>query len=331
MYALIRKRPRDVPVSGGEDLNVYLKLMRVDQYLKNIIVLLPLLFSGELMAEGKLLPTLLGVAMFCLISSAVYVMNDIADAKSDAANPAKAHRPLASGVISKRNAFILLAFLVAIPIAVSFIFLPLLSGILITFYFVINISYSLGLKNVVGVDVAFIAAGFVIRALYGTAIADVIISMWFYFLIGSLTTFTTLGKRINERRRMDKTGICVRKVLEKCSERTISISLYFSLIFMNFFYVIWIGDLIELNLCATNPLWTIPIMILFSWKCFVIIENNETNEDPFPLFVRDGIWLATLFTLIGSIVITIYIDVPIINGELPVLPQISNLIRVAFL
>ena len=67
-------------MSGGEVVNIYLKLMRVDQYVKNVIVLLPLLFSGQLLEDGKIFPTLLGVLFFCLISSAVYLMNDIADA-----------------------------------------------------------------------------------------------------------------------------------------------------------------------------------------------------------------------------------------------------------
>ena len=283
--------------------------MRVDQYLKNIIVLLPLLFSGELFHDGKILPTLLGVLMFCLVSSAVYVMNDIADAKTDAANPAKCHRPIASGVIPKRNAYALCIGLFAIAALVSFLVLPFMAGVLITVYFGINILYSLGLKNIVVVDVLIIVIGFVIRAFYGTIIADIEISKYFYIMIAFLTSFTTIGKRLNEKRRMEKTGLCVRKVLLNCSERMLAISLYLVLILMDIFYVIWISDIIPV--CATNPLWTIPIMILFSYKSFVIIDRNETNQDPFPLFVRDKVWLLSLLILISSIVITFYVEVPI--------------------
>ena len=293
-------------------MNKYLKLMRVDQYLKNIIVLLPLLFSGELFQDGKILPTLLGVLMFCFVSSAVYVMNDIADAKSDAQNPAKCHRPIASGEIPKRNAYALCIGLFAIASLVSFIILPFMSGVWITIYFGINILYSLGLKNIVVVDVAMIVAGFVIRVHYGTIIADVEISMYFYYMIAFLTSFTTIGKRLNEKRRMNRTGLCVRKVLYKCDEKTLAIALYMALILMDIFFVIWISDIIPI--CATNPLWTIPIMVVFSYKSFIIIDRNESNQDPFPLFVRDKVWLLCFFILIASIVITFYVEVPFING-----------------
>ena len=292
-------------------MNKYLKLMRVEQYVKNIIVLLPLLFSGQLFQDGKILPTLLGVLMFCFVSSAVYVMNDIADAKSDAANPAKCHRPIASGAIPKRNAYILCISLFAIAALVSLFVLPFWSGVWIIIYFVMNIFYSLGLKNIVFLDVAMIVAGFLIRVAYGTIVADVEISFYFYFVIAFTLSFTTFGKRLNEKRRMERTGLCVRKVLEKCSERSLAICFYASLILMNIFYVIWVSDIIPV--CATNPLWTIPIMVLFSYKCFVIIENNRTNEDPLTLFVRDKVWLLSLIVLIVSIVFTFYVDVPFIN------------------
>ena len=306
---------------GGKHLNAYLKLMRVDQYLKNIIVLLPILFSGYLFDGDRIFHVLLGVLMFCLVSSAVYIMNDIADAKNDASNPAKCNRPIPSGKVKLGSAKLLCISLAAISIAVSFIVLAPWAGFWIGIYCLINIFYSLGLKNIVVLDVAMIVAGFVIRAAYGTLIANleigVEVSKWFYFLIAALTSFTTIGKRLNEKRRMIKSGLCIRKVLEKCSERMLLVCLYLALILMNIFYIIWIADIIPI--CETNPLWTIPFMILFSYKSFLIIVNNHTDHDPFPLFVRDSLWLITLVVLIGSTVITFYVEVPIINGDTSIL------------
>ena len=309
-------------------MNVYLKLMRVDQYLKNVIVLLPLLFSGDLFVEWKILPVMLGVLMFCLVSSAVYIMNDIADAKADASNPAKCNRPIASGRVKLTTAKLMCVALAVTSILVSFFVLSPMAGLWIGIYFLINILYSLGLKNIVIVDVVMIASGFVIRAVYGTLIADVEISKWFYFLIAALTTFTTVGKRVNEKRRMIKTGLSIRKVLEGCSEQMLLRCLYGALILMNIFYIIWISDLIELNICETNPLWTIPFMVLFSYKSFIIIVNNDTDHDPFPLFVRDKMWLTTFFVLIASIVITFYMVVPIINGDTSVIDELMSLFGV---
>ena len=297
-------------------MNVYLKLMRVDQYIKNVIVLLPLLFSSELLTEGKLLPVLLGTFMFCLVSSAVYVMNDIADADADAKNPAKCNRPIASGRISKKTANFMCLILFLIPVIVSLVFLPPFSAAWIIIYFAMNVAYSMGLKNVIVLDVVFIVAGFVIRALYGTLIADIEVSRWLYYLIAALTTFTTVGKRVNEKRRMERTGVCIRKVIENIPERTLLIFLYLSLILLNVFYIIWVSDIA--GLCATNPLWTIPFMILFSWKSYVIIQNNNTDHDPLPLFVRDKMWLLTFVILIASVIITFYVEVPFINDGVEV-------------
>ena len=299
-------------------MNVYLKLMRVDQYIKNVIVLIPLLFSNQLFAEGKLPAALLGALMFCLVSSAVYIMNDIADADADARNPAKCNRPIASGKVSKRNASILCAILVIIPVMVSLFFLPSFSSAWIVIYFVINIIYSLGLKNVIVLDVVFIVAGFVIRALYGSLIADVDTSRWLYYLIAALVTFTTVGKRVNEKRRMERTGVCIRKVIENVPERTLLIFLYLAVILLNIFYIIWVSGLVVPDDCATNALWTIPFMILFSWKSYVIIQNNNTDHDPLPLFVRDKMWLLTFVVLIASVIITFYVEVPFINEGIEV-------------
>ena len=304
-------------------MNEYLKLMRVDQYVKNVIVLLPLLFSGDLFTDWKIIPTMLGVLFFCLISSAVYLMNDIADADTDAKNPAKCNRPIPSGKIPKKNAYTMCITLAVIAIGGTFIFLPPLAGAWIMIYFMINILYSLGLKEVIIVDVAMIVAGFVIRVFYGTLVADVVISPWFYILIVCLITFTTVGKRVNEKRRMNKHGICIRKVLEGVSEESLLVCLYLSLITLNIIFVIWITDLIEMDICETNPLWTIPFMILFSYKCFVIIQNNQTDHDPLPLFVRDKVWILTFLTLIASIVITFYVEVPIINDGISLVNIIS--------
>ena len=299
-------------------MNAYLKLMRVDQYIKNIIVLLPLLFSSELFAEGKFLPVLLGTFMFCLVSSAVYIMNDIADADSDAKNPAKCNRPIPSGKVKKNVAIVLCVILVIIPVAVSLFLLPSFSAAWILIYFVMNIAYSLGLKNVIVLDVVFIVAGFVIRAIYGSLIADIETSKWLYYLVAALVTFTTVGKRVNEKRRMERTGVCIRKVIENVSERTLLIFLYLAVILLNIFYIIWVSGLTVPEDCATNPLWTIPFMILFSWESYVIIQNNNTDHDPLPLFVRDKMWILTFLILIVSVIITFYVEVPFINDGVEV-------------
>ena len=187
-------------------MTTFFSFLRVKQWVKNIFVLAPLLFSRKWLsldtARWDILDALLGFCTFCLISSAVYVLNDIMDIRQDRLHPVKKRRPLASGAVSLR-----MAVVCAISLCVCAAFFIIIIGNLMAafwaiVYFALMILYSVWLKNVPLVDVVAIAAGFMIRVVFGAAVICVDASPFILLTTGALSLFLGVSKRKAELIRM---------------------------------------------------------------------------------------------------------------------------------
>jgi 4-hydroxybenzoate polyprenyltransferase len=175
----------------------YLSLIRVHQWIKNVFVFVPLLFSLNLFEEKYFITTFFAFLVFCLASSSIYVINDLVDIESDRAHPTKRKRPLASGEISKQTAVIIASLLL---VAVFWLMMYFnYQFILLTVAFVLlNILYSFWLKNVVLLDVFSIAAGFSLRVLAGAFVIQVPISSWLLLTTMFISLFLGVMKRRSE-------------------------------------------------------------------------------------------------------------------------------------
>ena len=171
--------------------------LRPRQWLKNLLVLAPLLFSQNLFALGAAVRTLAAFALFCLISSSVYLLNDIQDCEQDRLHPQKRHRPLAAGELSLGAALgamvMLLVCALAGGAALSQTFALILLG-----YWLINVFYSAWLKHVVILDVFVIAGGFVLRVVGGAVAIQVEVSYWLLICTMLLALFLGFSKRRHE-------------------------------------------------------------------------------------------------------------------------------------
>jgi 4-hydroxybenzoate polyprenyltransferase len=179
-------------------LRAVLKTMRPKQWTKNVFVFAALVFDRKLTNLGALVPTVLTVVAFCLISSTVYLINDLVDIEKDRQHPTKRNRPLPSGQLNPRVA---LAAAVIIPLiclpAVFALNVPL--GLILTAYLALMVLYSFHLKHVVIIDVMTIAAGFVLRVAAGVVVIDVArFSPWLYVCMTLLALFMGIGKRRHE-------------------------------------------------------------------------------------------------------------------------------------
>ena len=174
-----------------------LKEMRLKQWTKNSFVYAALLFNGSLFNSEKFLTVSIIFIAFCLLSSSVYFFNDIFDYESDRVNPDKKNRPIASGAIS-----ISLGYFIAIILFLAAMFISYSVSFecfcLLLSYAVINIFYTIKLKNFVIIDVMIIAYGFVARALAGAQASDVFLTEWFILCVMFLSLFLALGKRRHE-------------------------------------------------------------------------------------------------------------------------------------
>ena len=182
----------------------YLKLLRVEQWVKNFFVFLPLLFSGNVLNQQLLIKSIFAFVIFSLAASCIYIINDYTDIESDRKHPEKRKRPLASGAISKNLAVVLLGLLIIIDIALIFFaqnyFLQNLwkFSVIIMAYFVMNLAYTYHLKHVAIIDVSIIATGFVLRVLAGGYITGIAVSQWAILLTFVLALVLAIGKRRGE-------------------------------------------------------------------------------------------------------------------------------------
>ncbi|MFB9119626.1 decaprenyl-phosphate phosphoribosyltransferase [Bergeyella porcorum] len=182
----------------------YLKLLRVEQWVKNAFVFLPLFFSGNFFQEGLLLQSIYAFMVFSLTASCIYIVNDYSDIEADKKHPEKKYRPLASGVISKPLALSILASLILGIVGLMWFGQQYFGiniwkfGAIILFYFVMNLGYTFHLKHVAIIDVCIVSLGFVLRVLAGGYATGIPISQWAILLTFVLALVLALGKRRGE-------------------------------------------------------------------------------------------------------------------------------------
>jgi 4-hydroxybenzoate polyprenyltransferase len=175
----------------------FLRLIRVHQWIKNVFVFVPLLFSLHLFDKDYFETTLLAFFVFCLASSAIYVINDLVDIESDRAHPVKKDRPLPSGAISQTVA-IITASLLLVLVFWMMMYFNIEFILLVVAFVVLNVLYSFWLKNLVLLDVFSIAAGFSIRVLAGAFVIQVPISSWLLLTTMFISLFLGVMKRRSE-------------------------------------------------------------------------------------------------------------------------------------
>jgi 4-hydroxybenzoate polyprenyltransferase len=176
-------------------LSALFKTMRPRQWTKNIFIFAALIFDKQLFVVDSFSRTLAGVILFCLISSCVYILNDIVDVEADRQHPEKKNRPIPSGKLPINVAWLALVALVLGVVAVSY-FLDTEFMMVIVGYFILNIAYSMWLKHIPILDVLIIAAGFVLRVHAGVTLIEVErFSPWLYVLMTLLSLFLGFGKR----------------------------------------------------------------------------------------------------------------------------------------
>ena len=172
--------------------------MRPRQWPKNAFVFVALLFDRKFFDPASVLPTVVAFVLLCLMSGAVYLMNDLADIESDRRHPTKRHRPLPSGRLNPRVAGVAAVVLATVSLVAGY-FLSRELAVILLLYLLSQIAYTFRLKHVVLIDVLTIAAGFVLRIAAGVAVIDVErFSPWLYIFGGFLALFMALGKRRHE-------------------------------------------------------------------------------------------------------------------------------------
>lgn len=203
-----------------------LKLLRPRQWIKNFAIFAAIVFSGELFNPLALEKVFLGFFVFCGLSSAIYVMNDIFDIKKDRLHPFKRFRPLAHKDLSVNYAFTVAILLTIISLWFGFLINPAFF-ILIIMYVLLQIAYSAYLKHIAVIDILALAAGYIVRVYAGEFATGYHISVWLVFTTIAISLFLAVGKRRSELTLISKYSneqkAAIRKSLSHYSERLLDV------------------------------------------------------------------------------------------------------------
>jgi 4-hydroxybenzoate polyprenyltransferase len=171
-----------------------IELLRPYQYIKNFFIFAPLIFGFRILDIGIYIDTLITFILFSLVSSSIYIFNDLNDIEEDRKHPSKRFRPLANGDINEKDAKILFITISSITLLISFKFNFQLF-IVLWIYFTMNICYSLKLKHISIVDISIIAIGFILRLFAGSIVTGIELSHWIIIMTFLLAIFLALAKR----------------------------------------------------------------------------------------------------------------------------------------
>jgi len=282
----------------GSDL---IRLARPGQWLKNSVVLAALVFAGELRNTAKLERALLATLLFCLLSSAVYVFNDLLDRDKDRQHPLKKDRPLASGRLGAAPAVILGLALLAVGLAGSWLInRPFFFAAL--GFVVLNFLYSLLLKNVVIVDAMSVSLGFVLRAYAGALAIDVPASKWLLLNTFLLALFLSFGKRRHELLLLESGAEAHRKILSRYSPYLLDQCIGVTTASVVVMYMLYSFSTEVMDKLGTHNLFlTVPFVIYGVFRYLYLIHKEEKGGSPVrvlitdrPILITVALWLLTV-------------------------------------
>ena len=273
-----------------DKIKSYIKLMRVKHYIKNLLIFLPLIFSLNFNNIQMNIKVLLGFIVFSLTCSIVYIINDIQDVEKDRKHPEKCKRPIASGKVSVKEAWILaLVLFIIVAILCVWSEIDYKSILILLTYLAINILYSKVLKHIPLLDVIVLVACYVLRVLFGATLIGVSVSHWLYLTIISFAFYLALGKRRNEMTKSLENGTETRNVLKYYTKDFLDKNMYMCLALTIVFYSLWCVDEITITKFDINYLiWTIPLLIIICMKYSLNIEGNSYG-DPVDVILSDKV------------------------------------------
>ena len=281
--------------------------LRPQQWAKNLVVFAALIFAKELNHLPALETSLLAFLIFCLLSSAVYLFNDVLDMASDRQHPVKSQRPIASGRIAKKTALSLAFLLMLAGLSASF-GLNLEFGIVALGYLLWTTFYSLALKQVVILDVMAVSIGFVLRAVAGAVAIGVEISSWLLVCTVLLALFLSLGKRRHELVLLEEEAASHRKILTEYSPYFLDQMMAVvtaSTVVAYCFYTL--SPEIEHKLNTRYLSLTIPFVLYGIFRYLYLIHQKESGGNPTQMLLNDKPILINVILWIMAVLIILYI------------------------
>ena len=285
----------------------FISLIRPHQWLKNIFIFLPLFFDKKLLHVDSIVNALWAFAAFSLAASAIYCLNDIMDIEADKQHPRKRLRPLASGQISKQQAYTTMAILFLTSLAITyFAFESKNLMAIIAIYIVLNIGYCSKLKHIAIVDVFIIASGFCLRVAAGGVATDIWLSQWIILQTFLLALFLAFAKRRDDVIIFNRDGSKARKNINRYNLEFLNNAITIVATMTMMCYIMWCVSEEVIVRMETNQLYITAVFALMGVMRYLqitMVDNKSGSptkilmKDRFIHFCVAG-WVATFLVLI---------------------------------
>ena len=283
-----------------------LRLVRVQQYIKNLLIFVPLFFAGQITDLELLLNVSIAFAAFSISASSIYILNDFQDIKQDRLHPQKKYRPLASAQISKETALFLMSIFFIIGISIMATLSLQALGIL-SAYITLNIGYSYFLKNIAILDVTIIAIGFVLRLFIGSKVTEVSLSSWIVIMTFLLALFIALAKRRDDVHIFLKTGKKMRKVTVNYNLKFIDGLLMVMASVVIVTYVLYTTSTEVVQRMQSENLYLTTIFVILGFMRYLqlaFVENDSSS--PTMILLKDKFMLMTMLAWSFTFSLIIY-------------------------
>lgn len=298
---------RRAPVAGA--MNVargLLASLRPHQWVKNLLVFGGLIFSHSLFEWRNVALSFSAFVIFCLASSAIYLLNDLSDLRADRAHPLKRFRPLAAGLYSQNAARLMMVLLLVVASTMSLLFREKFS-IVLGSYVLMNVGYSLGLKRVVILDVMMIALGFVLRAVAGAAIIGVSASPWLVLCTFMLALLMGFGKRRHELNLLQEEATNHRQTLQGYSLQFLDLMMTITGGAAVVCYALYtMADETTVRFGTQSLVLTVPFVLYGIFRYLFLVHKRMEGGDPARLVVSDLPTLINVALWVGAVCLIVY-------------------------
>jgi decaprenyl-phosphate phosphoribosyltransferase len=285
---------------------VILQLIRPKDWAKNLFLFIPVFFAGQLFNIDTLLHVSAGFICFSCIASAVYIINDYRDIEDDKRHPLKCKRPLASGAVSKNTALIILILLLIIGFTGAWFIRDKFLFVL-SIYFLLNVGYSFGLKNIPILDIFIIAIGFELRVKAGGVIAKIGITEWLNIMVFLLALFMALAKRRDDVLIKLSSGNDMRKAVKgyNLDFINVALSLICAIIIVSYFMYTMSPE-IAVRLQTYRLYYTCLFVLAGILRYLQLIFVNQDSQSPTKILYKDRFIQLTILLWVISFYIILY-------------------------
>ena len=288
-----------------------LRLTRPKQWIKNFFVFVPMFFGGELFDVRSIWLTTATFLAFSLVASSVYCYNDIVDVDADRRHPVKCRRPIASGAISIRMGYMLMAMTLVLGVAVMLVLPPEVKSqvmAVIMFYYVLNLSYCSKLKQYAILDVCVVAFGFVLRILAGGFACELALSNWIVIMTFLLTLFMSFAKRRDDVLRMNETGEAPRKNTVRYNLTFINQAITITASVTLVCYIMYCVSPEVVERFQTPYLYLTFVFVLLGLLRYIqIAVVDKQSGDPTKIILRDHFSQVIVVAWVVSFLLMIYV------------------------